>query len=156
VVEGLPRGISERRLRRLAWWLDDAFPIPGTDRRVGFDALIGLVPGVGDTIGALLSMIIIVAAARRGASAWTVTRMLGNVAIETVVGSVPIFGDVFDAVFKANQRNLALIGDTLTHAAPGRDSRQVLRLAMALVVVTVVVLAAATIGLAVALFRLVQ
>lgn len=143
----------DRRLRRLAWWLDDAFPIPGTRQRVGFDPLIGLIPGVGDTIGALLSTIIIVAAARRGASAWTVTRMLGNVAVETVLGALPIVGDVFDAVFKANQRNLALLADALERPAPARDPRAVLRLAMTLIALSVLALAAATVVLSIALYR---
>ena len=128
--------MPEHRLRQLAWWLDDAFRIPGTNQRIGFDALIGLVPGIGDTIGAL-STYIIIEAARRGASVWTVARMLGNVAIETLVGAFPLVGDLFDAVFKANQRNLALLGDTLERDAPLRDPKGVLRLASFLIAATV-------------------
>jgi hypothetical protein len=145
--------VPEHPLRRLAWWLDDAFPIPGTRQRIGFDALIGLIPGVGDTIGALLSTYIIVEAARRGASVWTVARMLGNVGLETVLGAIPILGDLFDVVFKANQRNVTLLEATLERAAPPRDPQGVLRLATALIVVTIFAMLAATMLLTVALYR---
>jgi hypothetical protein len=145
--------VAEHHLRRLAWWLDDAFPIPGTSQRIGFDALIGLVPGVGDTIGALFSTYIIIEAARRGASVWTVARMLGNVAVETVIGAVPILGDLFDVVFKSNQRNIALLGDALERDVPPRDPQRVLRLAAVMIGVTVFALLAVTLMLTLAIFR---
>jgi hypothetical protein len=145
--------MRDHPLRRLAWWLDEALPIPGTSQRVGFDALIGLIPGVGDTIGALLSTYIIVEAARRGASVWMVARMLGNVGIETVIGAIPLLGDLFDVVFKANQRNLAILGDTLERGAPPRDPQGVLRLATALIVVAVFAMVALSMALTVAAYR---
>ncbi len=145
--------MAEHHLRRLAWWLDEAFRIPGTRQRVGFDALIGLIPGVGDTLGALLSTYIIVEAARRGASPWTVARMLGNVAVETLFGAFPIVGDVFDAVFKANQRNMALLGETLEHGAPPRDPQRVLRLAVVLIGATMLVVLGLTLALTIAIVR---
>lgn len=145
--------MAEQRLQRVAWLLDAAFPIPGTQQRFGLDALIGLIPGVGDTIGALLSTYIIVEAARRGASVWTVTRMLGNVAAETVIGAIPLLGDLFDVVFKANMRNLALLGDTLERDAPPRDPQGVLRLATFLIVATMLTLLVGTLMLTVALYR---
>ena len=145
--------MADHPLRRLAWWLDDAIRIPGTQRRVGFDALIGLIPGVGDTIGALLSTYIIVEAARRGASVWTVARMLGNVGLETVMGAIPLLGDLFDVVFKANQRNIVLLGDTLERGAPPRDPQGVLRLAFVLIVVAVIAMFALSMFLTVAAYR---
>ncbi len=145
--------MADPRLRQLAWWLDAAFRIPGTQQRVGFDAILGLIPGVGDTIGAVLSTYIIIEAARRGASVWTVTRMLGNVAVETIVGAVPLVGDLFDVVFKANMRNLALLGDSLERGAPPRDPQGVLRLATILIAGTMLVLLAATLTLTIALYR---
>ena len=145
--------MRDHPLRRLAWWLDEALPIPGTSQRVGFDALIGLIPGVGDTIGALLSTYIIVEAARRGASVWMVARMLGNVGIETVIGAIPLLGDLFDVVFKANQRNLAILGDTLERGARPRDPQGVLRLATALIVVAVFAMVALSMALTVAAYR---
>lgn len=147
--------MDRRALGRLAWLLDEAFAIPGTNQRVGFDALIGLIPGVGDTLGALLSTYIIVEAARRGASPWMVARMLGNVAVETVIGVVPLVGDLFDAVWKANTRNLQLLGDTLVRDEPPRDPRGVLRLAVFLIGATMIALVVGTALLSVALYRFV-
>lgn len=145
--------LDERGLRRLAWWLDAAFRIPGTQQRVGLDALIGLIPGVGDTIGALLSTYIIVAAARRGASVWTVARMLGNVAIETTLGAIPILGDLFDAAFKANLRNMDLLADTFARDARPRDPTAVLRLATILIAVTMTAVLIATVMVTIAVYR---
>ena len=96
-------------LERLAWWLDSAIVVPGTRFRVGLDALIGLVPGVGDLIGAALSAYIVAAAARRGLPSSVLLRMALNVGLEALVGVVPIVGDLFDAAWKANQRNVALL-----------------------------------------------
>ncbi len=143
-----------RTLRRLAWLLDEAFAIPGTNQRVGLDALLGLIPGVGDTLGALLSTYIIIEAARRGASPWTVSRMLANVAVETIIGVVPIAGDLFDVVWKANLRNVDLLGATLARDEPPRDPRGVLRLAMLLIAGTMLALVVGTALLTVALYRL--
>lgn len=114
-----------RRLRSLGRLLDDSIPIPGTRRRVGVDALIGLVPGVGDSAGALLSTYIIVQAARLGAPRATLLRMAGNVALEAGVGVIPVFGDLFDAGWKANLRNLALLQAHLDRPdTVGRASRR--------------------------------
>jgi Domain of unknown function (DUF4112) len=99
-------------LRQLEWLsrlLDTAFPIPGTRFRIGLDGLLGLIPGIGDPLGAVLSSYIIFAAARLGAPQLTLLRMLGNVAIDGLVGAVPILGDIFDIAWKANVRNLALL-----------------------------------------------
>lgn len=145
--------LDERGLRRLAWWLDAAFRIPGTQMRVGFDALLGLVPGVGDTIGALLSTYIILAAARRGASVWTVARMLANVGVETTLGAIPIVGDLFDATFKANLRNVALLADTLDTGAPSRDPTAVLRMATVLIAVTMTAVVIASVAITIVLYR---
>src|SRR5688572_10740846 len=91
---------SERdELDRLAWWLDSAIAVPGTRVRVGLDALIGLIPGIGDVTGMLMSSYIIAVAARRGAPPSTLARMAINVALEAFVGAVPILGDVFDALW---------------------------------------------------------
>jgi hypothetical protein len=100
------------RLRHLEWLsrlLDTAFPIPGTRYRIGLDGLLGLVPGIGDSLGTLLSSYIIFMAARLGAPKQVLLIMVGNVAIEGLVGLVPILGDIFDIAWKANIRNLALL-----------------------------------------------
>lgn len=97
-----------QRLRALAWLMDNSIPLPG-GFRIGIDAIIGLVPGIGDAIGALISAYIINEARGMGAPRSVLLRMMGNVMIETVIGAIPLAGDVFDAAFKANSRNLALL-----------------------------------------------
>jgi hypothetical protein len=96
-------------VERLAWWLDNAITVPGTRFRIGFDALIGLIPGVGDLVGTLLSSYIIAVAAAQGVPPSALARMALNVGLEAIVGAVPILGDLFDAAWKANQRNIALM-----------------------------------------------
>jgi hypothetical protein len=96
------------RLRTWAWLLDDVIPLPG-GFRIGLDPLIGLAPGLGDLIGAMLSLAIIVEATRIGVSKTVAARMLINVLIDALVGSIPIAGDLFDAGYKANRRNLELL-----------------------------------------------
>lgn len=97
------------RLELVAHVLDTAFVIPGTNRRVGIDALIGLVPVVGDLLTTALSSYILYEAKRLGVPKMLLARMMGNVALHGVAGMVPLFGDVFDAAFKANQRNVRLL-----------------------------------------------
>lgn len=94
---------------RLAWWLDNAITVPGTRFRIGFDALIGLIPGVGDLVGTLLSSYIIAVAASQGLPPSALARMAINVGLDAIVGVVPIAGDLFDAAWKANQRNIRLM-----------------------------------------------
>lgn len=97
------------RVRTLARALDSAVQVPGTSFRFGLDPILGLVPGLGDLAGALLSGYIVLAGVRMGVSRSGVLRMLANIAIDTLVGSVPILGDLFDAGWKSNNRNVALI-----------------------------------------------
>ena len=97
------------RLEALAQLMDGAFLIPGTKIRVGLDALIGLVPVVGDLISSIISSYLIWEARQLGASRWVIGRMIANTTIDTVFGAVPIVGDAFDVVFRANLKNLALL-----------------------------------------------
>jgi hypothetical protein len=89
--------------------LDNAFTIPGTRYRFGLDALIGLVPGLGDAVSAVFSGYLVLQASRMGAPRSVVTRMIGNVAIDTIVGWIPLLGDIFDVAWKSNVRNMALL-----------------------------------------------
>jgi hypothetical protein len=115
------------RLRSLTRLLDSAFQIPGTRYRIGLDAVVGVVPGIGDVIGALFSAFIVYQSARMGVSTATLVRMMGNVALDTIVGEVPLLGDLFDAGWKANTRNLALLEGHLEQpAATRRGSRRTL------------------------------
>jgi hypothetical protein len=117
------------RLRTLTRLLDSAIQIPGTGYRFGLDALIGLVPGIGDAIGAILSTIIIFQAARLGVSKSTLVRMMANVGVDTIVGEVPLLGDLFDFGWKSNTMNLVLLEEHLRQPATAkRGSRRVLLL----------------------------
>ncbi len=106
---------------RFAYWLDAGIRIPGTNLRFGLDPILGLIPGAGDAAGAVLAGWILVAAIRLGASRATVVRIAGNVAVDAVVGAVPLVGDIFDFAWKANLRNVALLERHL--AAPERAER---------------------------------
>jgi len=108
-VSDANRAVERARLTALARALDSAVRIPGTNVRFGLDAVIGLVPGVGDLAGAALAGYIVLAAAHEGASATLLARMLLNVAIDTVLGSVPVLGDLFDVAWRANLRNVGLL-----------------------------------------------
>jgi hypothetical protein len=89
--------------------LDEAFVIPGTGIRFGIDGIIGLVPGLGDVLAGLLSLVIPLAAWIRGVPYVTLARMAANLGIGVLVGSVPLFGDIFDIAWKANRRNYRLL-----------------------------------------------
>ena len=98
-----------KRLRQLSQLLDAAIVIPGTKQRIGLDPILGLIPGGGDTVSAALSGYIIVEAARMGLPRAALVQMVTNVAIDTVVGAVPVLGDVFDVFSKANLRNMQIV-----------------------------------------------
>ena len=121
LVRDEKREAAVRRVDALAHLLDDSIPVPGTGMRFGLDAVIGLVPGIGDAAGALLSSWIVLEGARLGAGVTVVMRMLLNVAIEAVVGAIPVLGDLFDAGWKANVRNIRLLHGAID--APGATRR---------------------------------
>lgn len=104
-----PRYASLQRLRQLSHVLDNAIPIPGTGYRIGLDPILGLLPGAGDTVAGALSAYIVVEAARMGVPRETLLRMASNIVLEVVLGSVPMLGDIFDATWKANARNIELL-----------------------------------------------
>jgi hypothetical protein len=104
------------RIDRLATLLDTRFAIPFTKIRFGADSLIGLAPGVGDTITTALALYIVYEAHRLGAPKTVLARMLGNVAIDGMVGIVPVAGDVFDVMFRANRRNVRILREHLDRA----------------------------------------
>lgn len=97
-----------QRLRRLAWILDRSIPLGG-GYRIGLDPILGLIPGLGDWLGAAISLSLVHEAVRLGVSAPVMARMLLNILIDVSVGVVPVLGDVFDAAWQANQRNLQLV-----------------------------------------------
>jgi hypothetical protein len=103
------RGLTDEQLNHLAGVLDDIFHIPGTKIRFGLDPIVGLVPGLGDIITGLLSFLIVFAAWQRNLPKIAISRMVANIAIDTLLGSIPIVGDVFDTVWKSNRMNYNLL-----------------------------------------------
>ncbi|MFZ3583896.1 DUF4112 domain-containing protein [Loktanella sp. DJP18] len=98
-----------QRLEKMADRMDTAFRVPFIGVRVGYDSLIGLIPGIGDILTLAPSAWIIVEAKRMGAPSDVIARMVGNTATDTLVGMIPILGDLFDATFKSNRRNVAIL-----------------------------------------------
>lgn len=111
------------RITLVANLMDSAFLIPGLNRRVGLDAVLGLVPGVGDALSAAIASYIIWEARQLGLPRWKIARMIGNVAVDTAIGAIPFAGDVFDVVFKSNQRNLRIIHEHL--GTPKRGPKEI-------------------------------
>jgi hypothetical protein len=150
--QSIPRqgsGLSDETLSMLASLLDDLFRIPGTSIRFGLDPLIGLIPGVGDLITGAASFLIIFAAWQRGIPQVTVARMVANVVLDTLVGSVPIAGDLFDAAWKSNRKNLVLLQRSSSPAARHQSWKDWLFLAgllLALAFVIVVPIALITLA----------
>ena len=112
-ASGPSRADSLARITALTKLHDNAVFIPGLNRRIGFDAIIGLVPGIGDLITTLLASYIIWEARQLGLPRWKIARMIGNVAFDTAIGAIPVAGDAFDLFFKANQRNLRIVHEHL-------------------------------------------
>jgi hypothetical protein len=111
-------------LDELSQWMDTKFSIPGLNLRFGLDALLGLIPGLGDTVTFLVSCYILSAAARLGVPRITIARMGTNVLVDLVMGCVPILGDLFDVAWKANTRNVQLLRHTLNATPQARRQAQ--------------------------------
>jgi hypothetical protein len=117
-ILGTHQPAQVEHLRALSRLLDNAFVIPGTRYRFGLDALIGLVPGLGDAVSAVFSSYLVLQAARLGAPRSVVSRMIANIALDTLVGWVPILGDLFDVAWKSNVRNMACWRSTCSIPRP--------------------------------------
>lgn len=125
-IDALPESVDRaavERMRVVARVLDDSVRIPGTDVRIGLDPLLGLLPVAGDAVSGALSLYIIVESARLGVSRKTLLTMLAHVGIDVAGGSIPVVGDLFDAAWKANTRNLRLALADLAGAGAGEDDR---------------------------------
>ena len=142
-----------KRVRLLAKLLDDSIAIPGTGWKIGLDPIVGLIPGIGDLIGAVLSGYIILEAARADASAFTLARMVGNVGIDTLFGAVPALGDLFDAAWKSNTKNVALLERHLATdpiAGTGRKRGSIGMIALILITLVIILGAGLALGIYVA------
>jgi hypothetical protein len=117
------RARSLAEVEGLAWLLDNSIPVPGTGgRRFGIDAIIGIVPGVGDVVSGVLGLVVVWRGSRMGLPRIVVARMLLNALLDIAIGAIPIIGDAFDLWFKASTRNLALMRRHLER--PDTSTRQ--------------------------------
>jgi hypothetical protein len=123
-------------LRRFAWLMDEAFTVPGTKMRVGLDAGLGLIPGFGDAIAAVLSTWVIAGALRHRVPMRHIIRMVVNVLIDLGIGSIPIVGDIFDFFFEENVMNLDIL---LRHRDRSRPPRRLRDITVAIGVVIAIV-----------------
>ncbi len=98
-----------RRVEALERVLENAFTVPGINRKVGLDAMVGLVPIAGDVIGAALGLYLVWEARNLGMPKWQLARMTANVGVDTMLGAIPLAGDLFDFLFRSNTRNLKII-----------------------------------------------
>jgi hypothetical protein len=121
--EKLPKDLVT--LRRFAYLMDQAFAVPGTNIRVGLDAVLGLIPGIGDIIGGILSTWIIAGALRHRVPKRIIARMVLNVAIDLFFGAVPIAGDVFDFLYEENMKNMRLLEKYRDRTRPPRSSGEI-------------------------------
>ncbi|HEX8180091.1 MAG TPA: DUF4112 domain-containing protein [Pyrinomonadaceae bacterium] len=138
----------EQSLDQLSRWMDGLFRIPGTGWRFGLDAIVGLVPGLGDTASTIVSLYILAAGVRYRVSKATLARMGANIAIDYVVGAIPVVGDLFDAAWKANQMNVELLRRRATvSAAEARSGRLSDWLFLGLIAVCLLALLAGSIAL---------
>ncbi|HEX9689465.1 MAG TPA: DUF4112 domain-containing protein [Thermoanaerobaculia bacterium] len=129
--EVLPPDAPDPWIEKLAWLMDQSIPVGRW--RIGLDGIIGLVPGLGDLIGAAISAVIVAAGVRAGLPRSAIARMVANVAIEAVVGVVPFLGDLFDMAWKANTRNVEIFREALKgKRSRARDSAFVAGLVLAL------------------------
>lgn len=121
--ESAERDRARASAREIAWWMDSALVVPGTNFRIGFDALIGLVPVLGDLIGMVVSGYLVMTAARLGVPRVVLMRMLLNVGTDAVLGAVPFAGDLLDAAWRANAKNARLLDQALADPkGTGRSS----------------------------------
>ena len=139
-----------QRVEQLADLLDNAIRIPGTPWRIGLDPILGLIPGLGDALGAAASSWILIEATRFGVSPAVLLRMLYNVGIDTALGAVPGVGDLFDFVWKSDSKNLALLRRHLEQ--PGETRRASRRLLVA-VIAALLALSAGAVAAAVLLLK---
>jgi hypothetical protein len=126
VAEPRSRAEVERSLDQLSRMMDGLFRIPGTGWRIGLDAIVGLIPGVGDFATSAVSFYILAAGVRYRVPKVTLLRMAANIGVDYLLGSIPIVGDLFDAVWKSNQMNVELVRERATatqeESAHGRAS----------------------------------
>lgn len=121
--------------------LDNRFRIPGTDIRFGFDVLIGLIPGIGDVVSLSISGLLVIVMARKGASGMVVVKMIFNILLDAILGTVPVLGDIFDLSYRANRRNLHLLQE---HYAKGEHQGSAWPVVIAILLLVLISIIAAS------------
>jgi Domain of unknown function (DUF4112) len=123
-----PGGTEESvaRLEALGRLMDGMFVLPGTNIRLGLDAIIGLVPVAGDVISGLVSSYLIWEARQLGAPRWLIARMMANTFLDTTIGAIPVVGDAFDLLFRANMKNMALLRKHMEKRGLGRTAGSII------------------------------
>ena len=127
-LEELPDSVDRaavRRMKAVAWALDESITIPGTNYKIGLDPIISVVPVGGDVVSGVISLYIVAESARLGVTYDTLLRMLANVAVDTGVGAIPYVGDVADAGWKANKRNVELALTNLMESEPEEEAIEI-------------------------------
>jgi Domain of unknown function (DUF4112) len=141
---------SLRRLRRISHLLDNAIPIPGTKYRIGLDPILGLIPGGGDLIGSIFAGYVVFKSAQMGVPRETLVQMATNIVFDTVAGTVPVAGDLFDVAWKANVKNIELLDAHLGSPEPGKKADWlfvvVLLLGLILIVGSIIFLSVTLLG----------
>ncbi|WP_435098252.1 DUF4112 domain-containing protein [Halorubrum sp. N11] len=116
-IDHLPESVDRAAVKRMqivAYVLDEGIRVPGIGYRIGIDPLLGILPGAGDVLSGGISLYIVAEAARLGVSYATLLKLIANISLDVVVGTIPVVGDVFDIFWKANKRNFKLVIDDLT------------------------------------------
>ncbi|MCC6953837.1 MAG: DUF4112 domain-containing protein [Deltaproteobacteria bacterium] len=147
------------RLRTIARASDALITVPGTNLKFGLDGILGLVPGIGDAAGLFIGFYVVIEAARMGASTALLVRMLGNIALDAIVGAVPVIGDLFDLAYGANLRNVRLIErhvgieNTVSDTVPKRRLKLAALTFLAVAFATILAGVVGTIALLAAMLR---
>lgn len=118
----LERIVIVRRMRSLSTLLDNAIRVPGTSIGFGIDPILGLIPGGGDILGGVLSIYIVFEAFKLGLPQERLITMVSNIALETITGTVPVFGDIFDVAWKANVKNVEILEDYVNSPEDGKKA----------------------------------
>ncbi len=126
------------RLHRISHILDKAIPIPGTKWTIGLDPILGLIPGGGDIVAGVLSVYIIIESARMGLKRKVIGQMVANVLLDSLAGSVPVLGDVFDVTWKANVRNIELLENHLNYVPENQKVNRLFLIVLSLVLILIV------------------